>query len=116
MRILLVPAGAAAAAAARVSGARLVVTAHGRDVRNVGSIRGVGAATRRVVHAADAVIAVSDFLRRELEGKVPGARGRTHVIDCGVDLERFRHRPADEARARIGWSGGDLLYLRRGTP
>ena len=45
----LFPAGGAGALAARLSRARLVVTAHGRDVRNVGAIPGVAAATRRVV-------------------------------------------------------------------
>ena len=54
--------------------APLVVTAHGRDVRNVGAIRGVGTATRATVRHAAAVIAVSDYLRRELEAKVPEAR------------------------------------------
>jgi glycosyltransferase involved in cell wall biosynthesis len=36
------------------------------------------------------VIAVSDYLRRELEERVPEARGKTEVVDSGVDLERFR--------------------------
>jgi len=69
--------------------APLVVTAHGRDVRNVGSIPGVARLTRRVVSKASAVIAVSDYLRRELEAKLPEARGKTVVVDSGVDLERF---------------------------
>jgi glycosyltransferase involved in cell wall biosynthesis len=69
--------------------APLVVTAHGRDVRNVGSIPGIRPLTAIVVRHASAVIAVSDYLRRELEGKLPGARGKTSVIDSGVDLERF---------------------------
>jgi glycosyltransferase involved in cell wall biosynthesis len=111
----LFPAGIAAAAAARVTGARLVVTAHGTDVRNIGSIRGVGAATRAVVHEADALIAVSDFLRRELEAKLPNARGRVQVIDCGVDLDRFRHRDGGEARAEVGWDGDEPFYLCVGT-
>src|SRR5436305_9036120 len=81
----LVPSGLIAS---RVD-APLVVTAHGRDVRNVGAIPGVAALTGRVVRRASAVIAVSDYLRRELEAKVPAARGKTHVIDSGVDLERF---------------------------
>jgi glycosyltransferase involved in cell wall biosynthesis len=67
----------------------LVVTAHGRDVRNVGVVRGVRRATARVVERAATVIAVSDYLRRELEAKLPGARGKVAVIDSGVDLERF---------------------------
>ena len=111
----LFPAGAAAAVAARVSGARLVVTAHGRDVRNVGSIPGVAAATRKVVRRADAVIAVSDFLRRELEAKLPEARGKTRVIDSGVDLERFRHREPGPLRATLGWEGEEPFYLCVGT-
>jgi glycosyltransferase involved in cell wall biosynthesis len=81
----LVPSGLIAS---RVD-APLVVTAHGRDVRNVGAVPGVAALTRRVVERADSVVAVSDYLRRELETKVPEARGKTHVIDMGVDLERF---------------------------
>jgi glycosyltransferase involved in cell wall biosynthesis len=87
----LVPAGLAAALSSR---APLVVTAHGRDVRNVGAIAGIRSLTRLTVRRAAAVIAVSDYLRRELETKVPEARGKTEVIDSGVDLERFRVEPA----------------------
>src|SRR5437762_10553160 len=76
----LVPAGLIAS---RVD-APLVVTAHGRDVRNIGAFPGVAAITRRVVERASAVVAVSDYLRRELETKLPEARGKTHVIDSGV--------------------------------
>src|SRR6266536_3114154 len=76
--------------------APLVVTAHGRDVRNVGALPGIAALTRRVVRRAATVVAVSDYLRRELEAKVPEARGKTEVVDSGVDLERFRDvEPAD---------------------
>ena len=87
----LVPSGLAAALASR---APLVVTAHGRDVRNVGALPGVAAATRFVVRRAAAVVAVSEYLRVELEAKIPEARGKTHVVDSGVDLERFAFRPA----------------------
>jgi glycosyltransferase involved in cell wall biosynthesis len=86
-----------------VSSAPLVVTAHGRDVRNVGSIRGVKLATQVVVRRAIAVVAVSHYLRRELEARVPQARGKVSVIDCGVDLERFRGADAGEARRALGW-------------
>lgn len=87
----LVPAGLIAGLAQR---APLVVTAHGRDVRNVGAIPGIATATRATVRRAATVIAVSDYLRRELEAKVPDARGKTEVIDSGVDIERFRVEPA----------------------
>ena len=90
----LVPAGLIGALAQR---APLVVTAHGRDVRNVGAIPGVAAATRFTVRRASSVIAVSDYLRRELESKVPEARGKTQVVSSGVDLERFPVLPRPEA-------------------
>ena len=86
----LVPAGLTAALVGR---APLVVTAHGRDVRNVGAIRGAGAATRFVVRRAAAVVCVSEYLRRELETKLPEARGKTKVVSSGVDLERFQLLP-----------------------
>ena len=111
----LFPAGAAAALAARVSGARLVVTAHGRDVRNIGSIRGVATATRAVVRRSDAVVAVSDYLKKELEAKLPEAQGKTTVIDSGVDLERFRHRDPGPLRAGLGWEGEGPHYLCVGS-
>ena len=74
----------------------LVVTAHGRDVRNVGAIPGIRALTRLTVRRAAAVIAVSEFLARELEAKVPEARGKTEVVDCGVNLDQFRIAPAPD--------------------
>jgi glycosyltransferase involved in cell wall biosynthesis len=82
----LVPAGLFASEV----DAPLVVTAHGRDVRNIGAIPGIAALTRRVVRRAATVVAVSEYLRRELEERLPEARGKTEVVDSGVDLERFR--------------------------
>jgi len=111
----LFPAGAAAAFAARRVGARLVLTAHGRDVRNVGAIPGVATATAAAIRRADAVIAVSDFLRRELEAKVPDAKGKVHVIDSGVDLARFRHRDPAPLRAELGWESPGTHYVCVGT-
>ena len=87
----LVPSGLVAALASR---APLVLTAHGRDVRNIGVIPGVRAATRYAIRRAAAVVAVSDYLRRELEAKIPEARDKTEVVDSGVDLERFQVMPA----------------------
>jgi glycosyltransferase involved in cell wall biosynthesis len=110
----LFPAGGAAAAAARVAGAGLVVTAHGRDVRNLGAFPGLGAATRLAVRSAR-VIAVSDYLRQELVARLPALEGRVEVIDCGVDLERFRGRDAGEARARVGWEGEPPFFVFVGS-
>jgi glycosyltransferase involved in cell wall biosynthesis len=89
----LVPSGLFASKVA----APLVVTAHGRDVRNIGAIPGVARLTREVVRRASTVIAVSEYLRRELEERLPEARGKTEVVDSGVDLERFRPvEPAEQ--------------------
>jgi glycosyltransferase involved in cell wall biosynthesis len=98
----LVPTGLLAALASR---APLVVTAHGQDVSNIGTVPGVRSATRLVVRRAAAVVAVSDFLRRELEAKIPGARGKVEVVDCGVDLERFRVEPAVDGPTRFLCAG-----------
>ena len=87
----LVPAGLIAALGTR---APLVVTAHGRDVRNIGAIPGVAAATRLVVRRAATVICVSEYLRRELETRLPEAIGKTVTISSGVDLQRFAVAPA----------------------
>ena len=86
----LFPTGLSALLAARVSRAPLVVTAHGQDVANVTRYPFVRRPTRTVVRRAAAVIAVSQWLRDELERGVPEAAGKTEVINCGVDLERFR--------------------------
>ena len=85
----LFPAGLSGLLASRSSGAPLVVTAHGQDVANLSRYPFVRPPTRRVIRGAAAVVAVSDWLRRELEHELPDARGKTEVIDCGVDLVRF---------------------------
>jgi glycosyltransferase involved in cell wall biosynthesis len=94
----LVPSGLIAAPGTR---APLVVTAHGRDVRNVRAIPGIAAATRVVVHRAETVVCVSEYLRRELETKVPEARGKIEVVSSGVDLERFAVAPAPDGPPRF---------------
>ncbi|HSI97434.1 MAG TPA: glycosyltransferase [Gaiellaceae bacterium] len=108
----LVPAGLVAALASR---APLVVTAHGQDVANVGSIPGARAATRFVARRAAAIVAVSEWLRARLEASVPEAIGKTEVVDCGVDLERFAPRPADEARSEIKWQANGTSFLCLGA-
>jgi glycosyltransferase involved in cell wall biosynthesis len=94
----LVPTGLVGALGSR---APLVVTAHGRDVRNIGAVPGIAAATRLVARRAEAVIAVSDYLRLELEAKVPEVRGKVEVVDCGVDLERFSVEPPPDGPTRF---------------
>jgi glycosyltransferase involved in cell wall biosynthesis len=94
----LVPSGLIAALGAR---APLVVTAHGRDVRNIGWRPGIAAATALVVRRATSVICVSDYLRVELETKLPEARGKTEVVSSGVDLEQFAVEPTPDGPPRF---------------
>ena len=94
----LVPTGLIAALAAPRT--PLVVTAHGQDVANVGSIPGVRAATRAVVRRSAAVVAVSRWLADRLVQRVPEARGKTEVVSAGVDLTRFPLLPAPGDGAR----------------
>ena len=108
----LVPAGLAAALGSR---APLVVTAHGQDVANIGSIPGTRAATRYVVKKAAAVVAVSDWLRTKLVAAIPEAAPKTVVVDCGVDLERFVPRDAGAAREELGWSPDGTGFVCVGT-
>ncbi len=108
----LVPAGLVGALASR---APLVVTAHGQDVRNVGSIPGVGRATGYVVRHAAAVIAVSGWLRDRLVESVPEAKGKIEVVDCGVDLERFAPGDAEAARRALGLAPDGTAFLCLGS-
>ncbi len=108
----LVPAGLWATLAGR---APVVLTAHGQDVENAVERGLVRRATRYAVRRAAAVIAVSGWLRDRLVHVVPEAAGKCSVIDCGVDLERFSPRDADEARAAVGWHPRGTAFLCVGS-
>jgi glycosyltransferase involved in cell wall biosynthesis len=107
----LVPGGTAGALAARVAGARLVLGAHGKDVRNIGSVPGIRALTRFTASRAGAVLVLSDFMRRELVSRLPEVDGRVEVIPYGVDLDAFRGQDAVAARERVGWEGQPPFLL-----
>ena len=94
----LVPAGAAATIASLAARVPLVVMAHGQDVANAERIPAVRAATRAVLARAATVICNSAHLRDRL----PSARAKAQVIDCGVDLDVFAPRDAATARAELG--------------
>jgi glycogen(starch) synthase len=108
----LVPTGLWAVLAGR---APVVVTAHGQDVENARERAALRWATRLVARRAAAVVAVSDWLRRRLEEAVPEARGKTEVIDCGVDTERLAALDAAEAREALGWSPTGTAFLCLGS-
>ena len=111
----LFPAGAAGALAARAAGAPLVVMAHGQDVANLGRVPGITAATRRVVARAAGVIANSRWLANRLVERIPAAAAKLEVVDCGIDLEAFAPRPAEPARAELGWEGEGPAFLCVGS-
>jgi glycosyltransferase involved in cell wall biosynthesis len=111
----LFPSGAAGALAARAARAPLVLMAHGQDVANLGRIPGVSAATRWVVRRSAAVIANSRWLAGRLTEQIPAAKPKIEVADCGVDLEAFSPRPADEARRELGWDGDGPAFLCVGS-
>jgi glycosyltransferase involved in cell wall biosynthesis len=108
----LVPAGLLAALAGR---APTVVTAHGQDVENALASAAVRALTRWAIRRAFGVVAVSDWLRERLERAVPEARGRTEVVDCGVDLARFEAGDPVEARAAVGWRPQGTAFVCAGS-
>jgi glycosyltransferase involved in cell wall biosynthesis len=111
----LFPSGGAGALAARAAGAPLVVMAHGQDVANLGRIPGVTAATRWVLGRSAAVIANSRWLADRLIQRIPAAEAKIEVADCGVDLEAFSPRPAEEARRELGWNGEGPAFLCVGS-
>ena len=94
----LVPAGFAAAIASVPRLTPLVLMAHGQDVRNAVARGPIRAATAVAVRRAHTTIFNSAYLRDQL----PLAPRRSEVIDCGVDLERFRGADPEAARATLG--------------
>jgi glycosyltransferase involved in cell wall biosynthesis len=98
----------------------LVVTLRGDDLLGVLddgdghmtlSGRMLAHATRFVARQADAVIVVSEHMKRFL-----AARVHAHVIPSGLDLQRFRPMPQAEARARLGLPADRRLVLWVGRP
>ena len=92
----LFPTGAIAAAAGRIAKRPWVLTAHGGDVRNLSSPTIARLSTPGIT-GASAIIAVSRYLATELRESAR-ALPPVHVIDMGVDMDRFR--PSDRGAAR----------------
>ncbi len=111
----LFPAGAAGAAAARAARSPLVVMAHGQDVANLGRFPGITRATAWVLRRSSAVIANSRWLTDRLTERIPVPDSAIEIVDCGVDLEAFAPRPADEARRQVGWEGEGPAFLCVGS-
>ncbi len=108
----LVPTGLVAAACGRVARRPWVLTAHGRDVRNLSS-GAIRVATARALRGASAVIAVSEYLAAELRASgldLPPVK----VANMGVDLERFTVCDRREARLALGIDPDGPLVLAVG--
>jgi glycosyltransferase involved in cell wall biosynthesis len=61
------------------------------------------------------VIANSHWLADRLTEQIPAAQPKIEVADCGVDLDAFSPRPADEARRELGWGGEGPAFLCVGS-
>lgn len=106
----LYPTAGMARAAANIAGARLVLVVHGTDARSVLRSDPYAWASRRALHGADLVVAVSRSLERSLRGdlgvpeSVPIA-----AIHMGIDDAVFR--PDPDARAALGLSAEERMVL-----
>ncbi|HWP36235.1 MAG TPA: glycosyltransferase [Gemmatimonadales bacterium] len=102
------------------TGLPFVVTLRGDDLEGIISDRSgrftvwgraLQGFSRFAARRADAVIIVSAHMKQLL-----GARAPTHVIPSGIDFERFRCIPRDEARRRLGLPLAERLVLFVGRP
>lgn len=102
------PDGVAAALLSRWFGKPLVVTARGSDINLIAQYRWPRRMMQWAARRAAASIGVSKALADAMAEWDIG-REKLHVMRNGVDLERFRPLPQDEARARLGLQGRPLL-------
>ncbi len=103
-------AGAHAADSAR---ARLVSTKHNEDPQ----LRwpGVRTLARRVARQADAVVAISEAVRRHVTGNLDLAENDVKLIRYGIDLAEMDARPdAPDLRSEIGAPPGTPLLVFAG--
>jgi glycosyltransferase involved in cell wall biosynthesis len=103
----LLPAGFAAALASLPRRVPLVLMAHGQDVTNTLESQAIRAATRFAVRRAHTTIFNSAFLR----DKLPIEARRSAIVDCGVDLDRFRGADQAAARRELGLPGGEIFLF-----
>ncbi len=107
----LFPDGVAALALARELGVPLVVTARGSDTSQLPHLPFAGAAIRRLLREADALVAVSQGLADGLRG-LGADPAKVTVLRNGVDTQLFR--PADDRaglRAQMGFTGPTLVSV-----
>lgn len=102
------PDGVAAALLAACLGKPLVVTARGTDVNLIPEYRIPRQLIRWAARRAGASVGVSEALVRRMQDLQLGSP-QFQVIRNGVDAQRFRPIPQDEARAAVGVQGGPVM-------
>lgn len=111
------PDGHAAITIARRLGVPAVIMVGGSDVLLLGRQARRGRLVRRVLEDADAVVTVSEDLRRAvMRLQIPA--GKVHVVCRGVDVARFSPGSRVEARRRLGIAqdGPMLLWVGHMVP
>lgn len=68
---------------------------------------------RQLARVASATMTQSDEMERALPRS---CRHRNHIVPAGIDLERFRPLPRDEARGQLGWSNDEKVVLFAANP
>ena len=95
----------------------IVVTFHGSDLlgenlsgwkRKIISRYGVYC-SRRAARAAESVVVVARHLAEALNGAA--SPDKTHVIPCGIDLERFQRMDPLACKQKLGWNARSFHVL-----
>jgi len=104
------PDGQAAVHVARRLGVPAVVMVGGTDVLVLGTDARRRRAIRRVLEGADAIVAVSQDLKRALHAWELSANN-VHVVRRGIDVTCFKPGDRGEARRRLGIAPGRRALL-----
>lgn len=104
------PDGWAAVRLGRSLGLPVVLQVHGSDIKLLDAVPARRAPTREAVAAADAVVAVSEDLRREVIA-LGADKAKVTVIYDGVDPEVFHPGDRRRARGERGFNDNERVVL-----
>jgi len=94
----------------RLLGIPFIIYIHGEEITTESSYRIFGRRRRHYLHWADALVAVSQFTRRQLTDLYGIAREKITLIINGVDVSYFRPGPTDPALVeRYGLAGKRII-------
>ncbi|MGD9396976.1 MAG: N-acetyl-alpha-D-glucosaminyl L-malate synthase BshA [Candidatus Thorarchaeota archaeon] len=85
-----IPHAMSAYMAREIAGTPYVVTLHGSDVHTLGQDPAYKPVVKHTVEKADAVTAVSEFLKKKAHDEL-GIEREIHVIPNFIDIEKFSH-------------------------